>query len=118
MSNLIQPTGYKRNTMKKQDINLEYQGFFFNATEKKAGQHYKFLMELGRVFPTTAPQSRYFIDNNLKLDVLNRNDVDRVEALLNEFGFEGDYRYTSTKRWVRLVNHDALYKALEAKYNI
>ena len=91
---------------------------FSTPTKKKAGQHYKFLMELGRVFPTTAPQSRYFIGNNLKLDVLNRDDVDRVEALLNEFGFEGDYRYTSTKRWVRLVNHEDLYKALELKYSI
>lgn len=104
--------------MKKQDINLEYRGYFFNANEKKAGQHYKFLMELGRVFPTTAPQSRYFINNNLKLDVLNRDDVDRVESLLNEFGFEGDYRYTTRKHWVRLVNHEDLYTALKLKYNI
>ena len=74
-------------------------------------------MELGRVFPTTAPQSRYFINSNLKLDVLNRDDVDRVESLLNEFGFEGDYKYTKNKHWVRPVNHEDLYRALKLKYN-
>lgn len=103
--------------MKAQQINLESQDFIFNTNERQAGQHYTFLMKLGRILPTTPAQAKFFINNECKLDVLNIVDVQRVEALLNEAGLEGDYKYTKNNHWVRLVNIEALYEALRKKYN-
>ncbi len=98
-------------------IDLESQNFIFNTLECKAGQHYTYLMKLGRILPTTKSQAKFFVTNGCKLDVLNIVDVQRVEALLNETGLEGDYKYTKNNHWVRLVNIEALYEALRKKYN-
>lgn len=103
--------------MKANQISLEAQSFIFNTNERKEGQHYTFLMKLGRVLPTTRSQAMFFVKNNLQLSVLNIVDVQRVEAILNEFGFEGEYKYTKNNRWVRLVNFEDLHKALRIKYN-
>lgn len=103
--------------MKANQISLKEQSFIFNTQELNAGQHYTFLMKLGRVLPTTKPQAMFFVNNNLQLDVLNIVDVQRVEAILNEFGFEGEYKYTKNNHWVRLVNFEALHQALKLKYN-
>lgn len=103
--------------MKANQISLEAQTFIFNTNERQAGQHYSFLMRLGRCLPTTKAQAQYFVKNNLQLSVLNIVDVQRVEAILNEFGFEGEYKYTKNNHWVRLVNFEALHAALKLKYN-
>lgn len=103
--------------MKAQQIILESQSFIFNTNERQAGQHYTYLMKLGRILPTTLAQAKFFVNNRCKLDVLNIVDVHRVEALLGEAGLEGDYRYTRNNHWVRLVNIEALYEALRKKYN-
>lgn len=103
--------------MKAQQISLETQNFIFNTNERKAGQHYTFLMKLGRILPSTKHQARYFVNNNCTLGVLNSVDLQRVEALLNEAGLEGDYKYTKNNHWVRLTNVEALYEAFRKKYN-
>ena len=103
--------------MKAQQVNLESQNFIFSTNERQAGQHYTFHMKLGLILPTTLAQAKFFVKNKCQLDVLNIVDVQRVEALLNEAGLEGDYKYTKSNRWVRLVNIEALYEALRKKYN-
>jgi hypothetical protein len=80
------------------------------------GSHYKFLMGLGRVLPSTTAQARHFLSKGLGLDVLNSKDVEVVEVLLNKHGFEGDYKYTKSKNWVRLQNVIYLHEALQREY--
>lgn len=80
--------------------------------------HYKFVMSLGRVFPTTTAQAKYFLSSNSYIDVLNSMDVEIIESFLNKHGFEGNYQYTKSKTWVRLTNTDDFEKALKKEYNI
>lgn len=77
--------------MDANEIILEAQSFIFSTNERRSGQHYKYLMDLGRIFPTTRAQARYFIANRCKFGVLNIVDVKRVEAIFNEFGRVGEY---------------------------
>ena len=84
----------------------------------KAGSHYTGVMTLGRVLPSTAAQARYFLHKGIVLDVLNSKDVEIVESLLNKHGFEGDYKYTKSKSWVRLQNTDDLSSAIKAEFSI
>lgn len=104
--------------MKANDIILESQSFTFSANERRRGQHYKELMVLGRILPTTRAQARYFVSNRCKFDALNNVDVERIEAIFCEFGSAGEYKYTSSRRWVRLVNIEAFYEVLRMKYNL
>ena len=104
--------------MQASEVILDAQSFIFSTNERRSGQHYKYLMDLGRILPTTRAQARYFVTNRCKFDVLNIVDVERVEALFREFGGAGEYKYTGSRRWVRLVNIEAFYKVLEMKYNL
>ena len=102
--------------MKKSEINLEQVGYHFSCNVRPARSHYKTVMRLGRIFPSTKAQADHFIKNGLGLDVLNSKDVELVEALLNKHGFEGDYKYTKSRTWVRLQNQDELHEALKKEY--
>ena len=82
------------------------------------GQHYKCLMRLGRIFPSTRAQANFFVSEGVLLDVLNGDDVEKVESLLNKHGFEGNYKSTKSKIWGRLQNHKDLQKALKLEFNI
>lgn len=93
------------------EIILDVQNFIFSTNERKSGQHYKYLMVLGRILPTTRA-------NRCKFYVLNIVDVERIEALFCEFGGAGEYEYTCSRRWVRLVNIEAFYEVLRMKYNL
>lgn len=104
--------------MKANNVILEAQNFIFSTNERRSGQHYKYLMNLGRILPTTKAQARYFVTNRCKFDVLNIVDVERVEAIFCEFGGAGEYKYTGSRRWVRLVNIEAFYEVLKMKYNL
>lgn len=96
----------------------EKKNFIFNTNEYAAGSHYKYLMRLGRVMPTTKAQAKVFINENLNFDALNNVDVDRIEALMSKHGYEGEYKYTGSRRWVKLVNVNDLYEALGKEYNL
>jgi hypothetical protein len=100
------------------DIILDAQSFIFSTNECSSGKHYKYLMDLGRILPTTRAQARYFVANRCKFDALNIVDVERVEAIFSEFGKCGEYKYTSSRRWVRLVNNNDFCECLKMKYNI
>jgi hypothetical protein len=104
--------------MNASDIILDAQSFIFSTNERSSGQHYKYLMDLGRILPTTKAQARYFVANRCKFDALNIVDVERVEAIFSEFGGAGEYKYTGSRRWVRLVNIEAFYEVLKLKYNL
>ena len=103
--------------MKASELNLKKKGYNFNCNTKKAGCHYKFLMRFGRCFPYTQAQAKYFISEGICLDVLNADDVELVEAILNKHGFEGDYKFTKSKIWVRLQNNNDLHTALKLEFN-
>lgn len=103
--------------MKASELNLKKDGYNFNCNTYKAGSHYKFIMRLGRCFPSTQAQAKYFISEGICLDVLNGDDVEKVEAILNKHGFEGDYKFTKSKTWVRLQNNSDLHKALKLEFN-
>lgn len=104
--------------MNANEIILDAQNFIFSTNERRSGQHYKYLMNLGRILPTTRAQARYFVANRCKFDALNIVDVERVEAIFCEFGGTGKYKYTGSRRWVRLVNIEAFYEVLKMKYNL
>lgn len=100
--------------MKALEIKLEKQGFLFSTKDAKG--NYKNLMSLGRCFPSTKAQATFFITSGVCLDVLNVNDVMKVEALLNSHGLTGDYVYTKSKTWVRLTNNIDLFLALKKEF--
>jgi hypothetical protein len=104
--------------MKKNEINLKKEGFNLNANVYPAGYHYKEIMRLGRVFPTTKAQAAYFIQLGRYPDAYNMDDVELVERELNPYGFDGEYEYTKSKTMVRLVNLDDMCKALKLKYGL
>ena len=104
--------------MQASEIILEAQDFIFSTNERRSGQHYKYLMDLGCILPTTRAQARYFVANRCKFDVLNIVDVERLEGIFSKFGGAGEYKYTGSRRWVRLVNVEAFYEVLKMKYNL
>ena len=83
-----------------------------------AKSHYKQIMLLGRAFPTTATQARFFISKGICLDVLTRQDVKFLESFLNKHGFEGKYRYTKSKSFARLQNGHDLLLALKKEFEL
>lgn len=87
------------------------------SANTRSGQ-YKQLMKWGSVFPSTKAQAKFFVQERIQMGVLNNKDVERIEYLLNKHGFSGDYKYTKSREWVRLVNYNDLYKALIKEYNI
>lgn len=104
--------------MKATEINLKKDGHKFSCNVYPAKSHYTFLMDLGRVFPTTKRQAIRFISKGVCLDVLNFDDVEMIETLLNKHGYCGNYQYTKSKNWVRLISHNLLYDALKKEYSI
>lgn len=94
----------------------EKQNYTFSANTYAPRRHYKFIMSLGRCFPTTKAQAIYFLQQGAPLDVLNSRDVEVVEALLNKHGFKGAYRYTKSRSWVRLQNTAHLCESLKKEY--
>ena len=104
--------------MKTSEFRLKKDGYNFNCDTRKARQHYQLHMSIGSVFPSTPPQARYFISKGICLGVLNGEDVETVETLLNKHGFEGDYKFTKSKTWVRLQNNVDLHTALKLEYNL
>jgi hypothetical protein len=104
--------------VKAAQLNLEKEGYLLTYHTVKHRGHYKHIMSLGRCFPTTKAQAKYFISKKFHLDFLNADDVEKIEAFLNKHGFEGDYVYTKSKLHVWLNNHNSLYKALKFEYNI
>lgn len=104
--------------MKATELNLERNGYNSTCITKKSGSHYKFLMRLGRVFPSTKAQAKHFVSQQVSLDALNMDDVETIETLLNKHSMEGSYRYTKSKIWVRLQNYNDLYDALKLEFNL
>lgn len=104
--------------MKAQELNLKKCGYNFSCISKKAGSHYKSIMRLGRCLPSTQAQVKYFISKGICLDLLNGDDVIKVEGLMNKHGFKGNYKFSKSKTWVRLVNSSDLDKALLLEFNI
>ena len=102
--------------MKASKLKLEKTGYNFSTNTYSAGSHYKFIMKIGRCLPSTKAQAKYFISEGICLDVLNADDVEKVESILNKHGFSGDYRYTKSKRFVRLQNDVDLHVALGMEY--
>ena len=104
--------------MKAHELNLKKDGYFFSCNPQPAKSHYKFTMRIGRCFPSTKAQAKYFVSQGICLDVLNFEDVEKVESILNKHGFEGDYKYTKSKTWVRLQNFTDLHKALKKEFSV
>lgn len=102
--------------MKASDINLKQVGYNMSCNIHPKGTNYKESMNRGNAFPCSKAQARYFNSNKLTLDAMNGYDVLRAEQMLNKHGFEGKYRYTKSKSWVRLQNHDDLRAALKKEY--
>lgn len=119
-------TRYKMNIYELKNnlpANFSAEDYLFNTNEYKAGQHYKFVMELGRIFPATKAQAKYFINQKnfpyLNLDVLNLKDAEKIAAFMAENGgFEANFKFTKSKTWVRLTNNDDLKKAVKIKFEI
>lgn len=102
--------------MKATEIKLEQTGYNMMHVQRKNGEHNDVVIRLGRLIPTLKAQALKVARSGIAPDVLNLNDVKLIEELMNEFGFEGDYKYTKSKTWVRLQNYGDWHKALKMKY--
>lgn len=92
--------------------------YSFSANIKAPRSHYKFVMSLGRVFPSTRAQAQHYIESDACFDVLNNVDVERIEALMNKYGVKGTYQYTKSKQWVRLCNNWQFCECLKKEYDL
>lgn len=61
-----------------------------------------FLIELGRLWPTTKRQAEFMVKNGCCFDILGVADVVAIESILNKYGFNGSYKFTKGKNWLRL----------------
>lgn len=104
--------------MESLELNLKQDGYNLSCNTCRAGSHYKLLMRLGRCFPSTQAQAKYFISEEICLDVLNGDDVEKVESMLNKHGFKGYYKLTKSKNSARLQNNWDLHKALKLEFNV
>lgn len=104
--------------MKANELNLPEVRYTMSMNIYPPKSHYKFVMGLGRVFPNSIAQAKFFISKGIHLDVLNAKDVSLLENFLNKYGFEGKYKYTKSKQFVRLVNWLDLEQALKIAYNL
>jgi hypothetical protein len=111
MNNVIEKT-----TMTAGELTLAIDGFNMACNVKLPGQHFKFLMSLGRVFPTTTTQAAYFVRKGCTLECLNMDDVQMIETLLNKYDMKGTYKYTKSGKWVQLVNMMDLHTAVRKEY--
>jgi hypothetical protein len=85
-------------------------------TTMAPNSHYKFLMELGRVFPSNKSQANFFVAKGVCLEPTGMKGVEAIENLLNKHGMEGEYQFTKSKQWVRLLNNSDLHRALILEY--
>lgn len=104
--------------MKATELNLQKAGHTMSANIYPARSHYRFIMSLGRVFPTTKPQAELFINCSQGFDVLNYEDVQLINELMSKHSLVADFKYTKSHTWVRLVNVDDFKKSLKLEYNI
>ena len=102
--------------MKASELCLTPDGFLFSTNSYPKGSHCKLLLAIGRALPTCKSQAVYFLKNKIILDVLNYEDVTKIESLLNKHGYAGDYKYTKSGNWVRLQNHSDLYSSLKKEF--
>lgn len=108
----------ERTFLKASELTLPNAGYTMSMNIYPPKSHYKFTMRLGRAFPNTSAQAKYFISKGICLDVLNSTDVKLLEQFLNKYGFEGKYRYTKSKTFVRLQNDLDLYNAIKIAFNL
>jgi len=104
--------------MKASELSLEEVTYTMSCNTYPARSHYKFVMGLGRVFPTTKAQAKHFVSNEVCFGVLNAQDVSLIEDLLCKHNFIGEYKYTKSKAWVRLLNHSDFNQALIKEYGV
>jgi hypothetical protein len=100
--------------MKKSELNLTKQGFMFSC--KQFAGHYKSIMKLGRCFPSSKAQANFFISIGVHFDAMNYDDVEFIENILNKYGYNGNYKYTKSKNWVKLQNMNDLYTVVKLMY--
>lgn len=108
----------KTTTIKASEIrNLSETSMLYTCGERK---HYKFLMSLGRVLPTTRSQAKHFLKENYSLGVLCMGDVNKIEALFARNGHAGEcqYRYTKNESFVRLDSVTLFEECLRKEFNI
>lgn len=79
-------------------------------------RHYDDLARLGVLRPTTPTQVRRFARYGCRLDVLAYPDAVAIEELMNKHGYEGEYQYTKSHYWVRLINVSDYANALSIEY--
>lgn len=91
-------------------------GYLFNLRSYPAGSHTRDIMKMGRTLPCCKSQVQYYVSNVFEIDVLNREDVEKLEMLLNKHGLYGEYKWTKSGRWVRIQNINDVHKALKLEY--
>ena len=108
----------ERTFLKANELTLPEVRYTMSMNIYPPKSHYKFTMQLGRVFPNSIAQAKFFISKGICLDVLNAKDVELLEQFFNKYGFEGKYRYTKSKTFVRLQNNLDLYNAIKIAFNL
>jgi len=85
--------------MKATELDLKKEGYHMSGNSFNG--KYKLIMSIGRCLPKTKDQAKYFYSlykNYGQIDVLNYDDVEKIEAILNKHGFKGNYKYTKSKQ--------------------
>ena len=97
--------------MKASEINITHKESCLASYGSR--EHYAHLLYNGSFWPTTKSQKKRFISENYGLGILGMKDINKVESLLNEHGFEGNYKKTKSGTWAKLTNQDDLVKAMK-----
>lgn len=83
-------------------------------SKRKPRQHgSKFLISMGRLWPTTKAQVKYFVKERIFLDVIGLKDACNIEVVLNKYGKKGIYKLTKGKNWCRLENQGDLFECFK-----
>lgn len=85
----------------------------------KPNSHYKhYISGNAVIMPSTAAQAKWMIQKGFKLGLLNEEDANFIVGYMGSFGFKARFTPSKSGRWVRLQNHNDLYKCFKAKFKI
>ena len=104
--------------LKAEDVlkTLKLEKYYDSLKDYLPNQHYKYNANRSG-FPSTPAQALYFVKYvDFYYRYLNSMDVMKIEALLNKYQMCGEYKFTKSKKWCRIMNNSEVIDALEKEF--
>lgn len=86
--------------------------------QKCPHEHNSILIDIGRLIPTHKAQAKRVAQKGIAPDIMNMGDVEIIEAMMNKNGFAGQYKYTRSRNYVRLINYCDWHTSLKKEFNV